>query len=256
MSRRTSVPRITGHRGAAAVAPENTLAAFRRGAADGADQLECDVHLSRDRRDVIIHDATIDRTAQGDSPRRSGTVADLTRAELDEVLVGEGERIPTLIEVLDAAVREDGTRLPVLVEIKAPAAAALAGQILQDTFPGSVWSGEGPAPARIISFHTEALRIALEVAPDVPRGLLVRALSEQALDDAMATKAEILGVRLSDVRDGDFDRIRGVGLIPSAWAARTDDEIRRAVDLGVPEIGADDPAHARRVVEQHLASRD
>ena len=256
MTRRGTVPRITGHRGAAAVAPENTVAAFRRGVADGADQLECDVHLSRDRRDVIIHDATIDRTAQGDSPRRTGTVADLTRAELDEVLVGEGERIPTLIEVLDAAVREDGTRLPVLVEIKAPAAAALAGRILQDTFPDSAWSGEGPAPARIISFHAEALRIALEVAPDVPRGLLTGELSEEALDAAMETKAEILGVRLSDLRDGDFERIRGVGLTPSAWGARTDDEIRRAVDLGVPAIGADDPAHARRVVEEHLASQD
>ncbi|MGP5374843.1 glycerophosphodiester phosphodiesterase [Brachybacterium alimentarium] len=250
--RRPHAPLITGHRGAAAVAPENTVTGFRRGVADGADQLECDVHLSRDRRDVIIHDATIDRTAQEDSPRRTGTVADLTRAELDEVLVGEGEHIPTLRQVLDAAVREDGTRAPVLVEIKAPAAAALAARILTDTFAAAAWSSDQPAPARIISFHADALRIALEKAPDVPRGLLARELSDEVLDAAMETKAEILGIRLSDVRDGDFERIRGVGLTPSAWAARSDEEIRQAIDLGVPEIGADDPARARRVVEEHL----
>lgn len=245
-------PLITGHRGAAGVAPENTVKAFRRGVADGADQLECDVHLSRDHRDVIIHDATIDRTAEEASPRRSGAVAELTRAQLDEVLVGDGEHIPTLAEVLEAAVRPDGTRLPVLVEIKAPAAAELAATILLETFDPSQWGSERPAPARIISFHAEALRIALEVAPQIPRGLLAGELTEEVLDAAMRSKAEILGVRLSDLRDGDFDRIRGVGLVPSAWAARTDDEIRRAVDLGVPEIGADDPAHTRRVVEEHL----
>ncbi|MGY5765996.1 glycerophosphodiester phosphodiesterase [Brachybacterium sp. DNPG3] len=246
-------PMIIGHRGAAALAPENTLKAFRRGVAAGADQLECDVHLSRDRRDVVIHDTAIDRTAEDASPLRSGEVADLTRAQLDQVLVGDGEHIPTLGEVLDVAVRPDGTRLPVLVEIKAPAAAELAARILLDAFDPDLWGSEGPAPARIISPHPEALDIALATAPQIPRGLIATTLTEEALDDAMRTKAEILGVRLSDLRDGDFDRIRGVGLVPSAWVARTDDEVRRAVDLGAPEIGADDPARARRVVEEHLS---
>ena len=46
---------------------------------DGAQLLECDVHLSADGQDVILHDATLDRTAQADSPLRTGAVADLTR---------------------------------------------------------------------------------------------------------------------------------------------------------------------------------
>src|SRR5690625_5481019 len=83
--------KIVGHRGAALVEPENTLASFHRAVADGADILECDVHLSADDQLAVIHDKTIDRTAAEDSPRRTGAIADLTRRVLGEVrLVGGG----------------------------------------------------------------------------------------------------------------------------------------------------------------------
>ena len=85
-------PAIVGHRGASAHAPENTLAAFRRGIEDGAQVLECDVHLSADGHVVVMHDETIDRTAAPDSPRRTGAIGDLTRAELDTVLLADGEK--------------------------------------------------------------------------------------------------------------------------------------------------------------------
>ena len=61
-------PAIVGHRGASAHAPENTLAAFRRGIEDGAQVLECDVHLSADGHVVVMHDETIDRTAAAGLP--------------------------------------------------------------------------------------------------------------------------------------------------------------------------------------------
>ena len=93
-------PAIVGHRGASVHAPENTLAAFRRAIEDGAQLLECDVHLSADGHVVVMHDRTIDRTAAADSPLRSGAIGELTRAELDRVLLGEGERVPSLEELL------------------------------------------------------------------------------------------------------------------------------------------------------------
>ncbi|MDQ3819478.1 MAG: glycerophosphodiester phosphodiesterase, partial [Acidobacteriota bacterium] len=52
-------PLIIGHRGAAAVAPENTLASFERALRDGADGIEFDVRLARDGVPVVIHDATL-----------------------------------------------------------------------------------------------------------------------------------------------------------------------------------------------------
>ena len=107
-------PAIVGHRGASAHAPENALLAFRRAIEDGAQLLECDVHLSADGQVVVMHDETIDRTAAEDSPLRTGAIGELTRAELDTVVLDEGERVPSLAELLEMlderarpAVRED-----------------------------------------------------------------------------------------------------------------------------------------------------
>lgn len=76
-------PLIIGHRGASALAPENTIVAFERAMLDGADGIEFDVRLARDRVPVVIHDATLRRTAL-----RTGDVARLTSGELSEVDVG------------------------------------------------------------------------------------------------------------------------------------------------------------------------
>lgn len=109
-------PAIIAHRGASHDAPENTLASIRLGWEQGADAVEIDVHQSRDGHIVVIHDATLRKTAGVD--RR---VESLTLAELQALEVGrwkhrrwEGERIPTLSEVLETMPR----RGRLLVEIK------------------------------------------------------------------------------------------------------------------------------------------
>lgn len=76
-------PLVIGHRGASALAPENTIVAFERAMSDGADGIEFDVRLARDRVPVVIHDATLRRTGL-----RAGDVARLTSGELSEVDVG------------------------------------------------------------------------------------------------------------------------------------------------------------------------
>jgi len=74
---------IIGHRGASALAPENTLAAFSRALADGAAGVELDVRLARDGVPVVIHDATLRRTGF-----REGVIADMTSVELSRTDVG------------------------------------------------------------------------------------------------------------------------------------------------------------------------
>jgi glycerophosphoryl diester phosphodiesterase len=78
-----SLPLIIGHRGAAAVAPENTLVSFERALKDGADGIEFDVRLAEDGVPVVIHDATLGRTAM-----RKGSIASFSSSELCEVNVG------------------------------------------------------------------------------------------------------------------------------------------------------------------------
>jgi hypothetical protein len=84
------------HRGGIADGyPENTLAAFRRAMAVGADVIELDIKGTKDARLVILHDETLDRTTDG-----TGPVTDFTLAELEELTAGSSEEIPTLEEVL------------------------------------------------------------------------------------------------------------------------------------------------------------
>src|SRR2546427_13263169 len=75
-----SRPLVLAHRGGCAVGPENTVAAFDRGMAVGADGLELDVRLSADGVPVVHHDPTLDRTTNA-----SGRVADYTVEQLKAV---------------------------------------------------------------------------------------------------------------------------------------------------------------------------
>ncbi len=98
-------PLILGHRGASAVAPENTRAAFERAFRDGADGIELDVTLSRDGVPVVIHDDTLDRTTDGRGAVWDRDLADLRRLDAGGWFGAgfRGERIPTLAEALDLA---------------------------------------------------------------------------------------------------------------------------------------------------------
>jgi len=77
---------VTGHRGAAGLEPENTIRSFKRALALGVDQVELDVHFTKDRELVVIHDATVDRTTSG-----SGHVHAYTLDEIQRLDAGGGE---------------------------------------------------------------------------------------------------------------------------------------------------------------------
>ena len=253
----TTQPLLVGHRGAAALDPENTVRSFRRGVAEGSALLECDVHLSADGRDVILHDATLDRTAQADSPLRTGAVADLTRAQLDRVLVGEDEHIPTLAQVLEAAVREDGVRVPLLVEIKAPAAAEVVLRILAEQLGdegAEAWADPSAAPAVLLSFHEEPLRLAQQAAPWIPRMRTTTATSPEWWDSCRELGVAHAGVRIADARQADVERAAELGLALNLWTARTEEELERALELGCDTITVDDPVWARSLMERHVAA--
>jgi glycerophosphoryl diester phosphodiesterase len=102
------VPLVFAHRGGAALAPENTLAAFDRGVAAGADGIELDVHLSADGVVVVNHDATLERTTDANGPITARTAAELARVDAGFHFAdggrfpfrGQGVGVPTLREVL------------------------------------------------------------------------------------------------------------------------------------------------------------
>ena len=99
---------VFAHRGGAALGPENTLVAFDRGLAAGADGLELDVHLSRDGVPVACHDSTLDRTTDARGPLAARTAAELAAVDAgyrftldgDFPFRGQGIGVPTLDAVL------------------------------------------------------------------------------------------------------------------------------------------------------------
>lgn len=115
-------PLIIGHRGASAVAPENTMAAFREAIAAGADGIEFDVRLTRDGVPVVIHDNSLRRTG-GLSQR----IAELTWSEVAKVDVGSwfagsfaNETVPSLAELF-SLFQSNNSRLYLEMKCDAPA---------------------------------------------------------------------------------------------------------------------------------------
>ncbi len=109
-------PQIFAHRGARAVAPENTLPAFQKALDMHVDGIELDVHCSKDGQLVVIHDFTVNKTTNG-----AGKVSNFTAAELAGLDAGShlsaefaGVGVPTLDQVFDLV----GNRCRVNVEIK------------------------------------------------------------------------------------------------------------------------------------------
>jgi glycerophosphoryl diester phosphodiesterase len=101
---------IVAHRGGLGDYPENTLAAFRHAMACGADGIELDLRATSDGAIVVLHDETVNRTTDG-----RGRVAAMSLAELRRLDAGQGERIPTLEEVLRLVA---GTGVQLVLDLK------------------------------------------------------------------------------------------------------------------------------------------
>ena len=171
--RRSSVwpyPVWIAHRGAGLLAPENTLAAIRFGAAQGFRMFEFDAQISADQSVVLMHDATLARTTNGE-----GAVARMALAQLARLDAGSwhspayaGEPIPTLEQV---ALWLQAEGLFANIEIKPVAGLeSLTGRVVtQEAL--RLWPTGRVAPL-LSSFSTEALQESAVVAPLFPRALL------------------------------------------------------------------------------------
>lgn len=159
-------PYLMAHRGNRAICPENTMAAFRQAFKDGAAILETDLHVTRDGAMVCIHDATVDRTTDGEGEVASYSLEELKQLRADRGFDGfESERIPTLEEL--AAILPDNV--------------ALALELKSDAFLdeetcrrlASILEESGiRQQTLVISFSMERLRTVRRVAKDVPIGLI------------------------------------------------------------------------------------
>lgn len=113
---------VVGHRGAPREEPENTLASFERAMTIGVDWIEFDLRKTKDGVLVVIHDDSVDRTTNG-----RGKVSDMTFDEIRRLDAGNGQRVPSLQEVIDLSrdkvkmdmeIKEDGIEADVVSAIE------------------------------------------------------------------------------------------------------------------------------------------
>ncbi|WP_078861984.1 glycerophosphodiester phosphodiesterase [Streptomyces sp. NRRL F-5123] len=203
-----------GHRGVMGVEPENTLRSFRRAEQAGLDQVELDLHLSKDGALVVMHDAGVDRTTDG-----SGLVRDLTLDEIRALDAGLGERVPVFEEVLDVV------RGPIQAEIKDIAAArALAGTLRERGATGRV---------SVLSFHDEALAEIRTLLPEVPTVLVAGGSGPDIVPRAQAVGARLVSLDLTRLTLDTVRRCHAAGIQVIAWTVNTaqDWALARALDL-------------------------
>jgi glycerophosphoryl diester phosphodiesterase len=250
-------PLIIGHRGSSAVAPENTLAAFTRAIADGADGLEFDVRLSGDGTPVVIHDATLDRTAN-----KPGLVSDFTAAELGKIDIGSWfnekypqharpeyahETLPTLTQVFELT---KDVELILYVELKCEKAqsrqiAAKVAQVINEL------STNQKRQVVVESFDLNAIAGIKSLDPSIRTAALfepqlghpttfVRRLKMLAL--AQDVGADELALHHSLVTERLVAKATHAGLPVVVWTVDKPTWIKRARDYGITALITNNPA--------------
>jgi glycerophosphoryl diester phosphodiesterase len=238
-------PRWIAHRGAGKLAPENTLAAFRVGAAHGWRMFECDAKLSADGVPFLMHDATLDRTTNarallganassvgGDHPW--GTLSRLDAGSWHSRAFA-GEPLASLENAARYCLRNS---FFLNVEIKpTPGVEEVTGEVVARE-AARLWSGAA-VPPLLTSFRPEALQGARTAAAQLPRGLLLDTLWTGWMDTARQLQCAAI-VCNQDLWDrATVDQVQGAGLRCLSYTVNDEWAAQRLIDLGTDGIITD-----------------
>ncbi len=222
---------IMGHRGAAALEPENTLVSISRAIDIGVDAVEIDVRLSKDNEIVVIHDSTVDRTTNG-----TGSVNSLALNEIKKLDAGKGEKIPTLQEVM----RLIDHRVTLVIELKEEGTEERVVQLIRgNNLVDNVY---------VISFWHGLVKTVKEIDRGIKTGVLLvgcpvdTSIATQASADALFMKYTFLDSAL--VRTAHKQ-----GLKVFIWNIDRADLLKSFADMDVDGIGSNDP----RVLVQYFS---
>ncbi len=214
---------IIAHRGASAYEPENTLRSFTRAIEMGADMIELDVRLSRDKHLVIMHDEKVDRTTNG-----HGFVKEKMLSELKKLDAGMGESIPTLEEVIALAKGKAGF----VIELKEPGTEGGAlnlikiNNLIEDVF--------------IVSFNQDLIKGVKDLEPKIKTGLILFSspdpirLAKECHADAVAPFHDFVPKEL-------IERAHKNNLKLITWTVDSREEAETLIDAGVDGIVTNKP---------------
>ena len=215
-----SRPLIIGHRGASAVAPENTLAAFEAAVAAGADGIEFDVRLSRDGVPVVIHDETLYRTS---GVRRR--VAEMTVNELNQF------DVPSLAQVFELFESND---LILYLEMKEVDVAEECCRLIE----------QYRLKDRVIfeCFEHSALKTVKSIDPTFKIAPLFQPPASFILKRALAVEADEIALHHRLTNKRLVAKARDAGLKVVTWTVDDPAWIERAREFDVRALITNDPA--------------
>lgn len=225
------------HRGASGEAPENTIASFKRAIAQGADVIETDAQLSKDKEIVLLHDETVERTTDG-----RGRVCELTLKELKSLDAGSwfgkkfsGERIPTLSEAI--AIVRGKAKLDIELKGKDPLLPKEVVNLLKkETFIKK---------AIVSSFNHFFLKEVKRLESPIITGLLFAT----PLQERKWKWADLILPRYNLITEDLVEKAHSKGLKIIAWTVDNPEEIRRLIDLEVDGIASNYPALLTRILK-------
>jgi len=233
---------VIAHRGASGVAPENTLAAFRKAVELGAGFIETDLQLSRDARLVALHDDTLDRTTDGRGPVTAKTLEELRQMDAGswfrrpsnhETASFAGERIPTIEEIL-AFGREHEIGLHLEIKTEGPSGA-------EHAIVGALHACGEVARSVVISFDVTTLRRVRQLDPLVMTGFLYSDRAAEVVATAVGAGARQLLPRADRVTRELVKNAHAHDLKVVTWTANDPAEMEKLIAAGVDGIITDYP---------------
>jgi glycerophosphoryl diester phosphodiesterase len=252
------------HRGGAALAPENTMAAFESAVSEhGTDMLEIDVHATRDGEIVVAHDATLERCTDADGPIADRTLAQLSRVDAGHRFTpdggatwpwrGRGLRIPRLSDVLTAF---PALRFNVEVKPEAPGVEVEVVDVVRRSGAAErvcIGSESDAVGARLLAAFPEACHF-------YPRQALtdaVLAIREgRAVPDSpflvLDMPLHFFGTRLVD--DAFLAAAAAAGKWVNVWTVDDPDDMRWCVEHRVGGVMTDRPDLLREVLGRRPAT--
>ena len=235
-TRKNGRPLLVGHRGAMAVAPENTMASFATALAGGADLIELDVQLSKDKEIMIVHDFDLSYKTG-----RSGRVDEFTAAELRAMDMGShfgpefaGAQMPFLHEVLAWA----KGRIGLMIEFKHEPP-LFSDETLEERTIAMVRDHDMADEVVFISFDQFALQRAKALAPDIAASYVYISRVIDPVAQLSGLPLDALSPATNFMTADDVKRIQAAGMACSPGGLWWDYPL--LLKWGVDTVSANDP---------------
>jgi glycerophosphoryl diester phosphodiesterase len=230
---------VQAHRGASAVAPENTLAAFRAAADQGAKWVELDVALLADGTLVVIHDESVDRTTSGQGSLGSLTYPDLANLDAGTWFDPQfaAERLPTLEQVI-AVLGDLG--LSANVEIKQHAHHKTLDQLV-DAVRTAIATRRPETEIMISSFDPDCLKAMAALEPDLEMAMLWVQPPQDWEAQLAAIPATTIHLYFKALSIGFLEQALEKNIKVRAWTSNDPAELYSFWNAGLTGVISDNP---------------